>query len=118
MTLRTVLITSTLLAALPALANAADHDSMSSACGRAFAAELGLGIGNPPAYKLIPLSRDSESSAEGLFSGDFVLDLVAHSARTGAVIAKSSCVVSRNGKVISLDAQPVTASDLRKALNH
>ncbi len=115
---RTVLIASTLAVALPALANAASHDSMSAACGRAFAAALGLGTGNPPAYKLTPLSGESGISVDRFFAEDFVLDMVAHAPKTGAVIAKASCVVSLNGKVISLDPQPVIASGLRTGLRH
>jgi hypothetical protein len=116
MEIRTVLIAGALSAALPALASAATQGSLSAACGRAFAAHLGLGTGDTPAYKLVPFSGYSESSVERFYAEDFVLDMIAHSAKTGAVIAKASCVVSRNGKVISLDAEPLTAGDPRVAL--
>jgi len=115
MMIRSIFLASTLVAAMPAPANAANHDSMSAACGRAFAEQLGLTSGVAPAYKLTGLPGDSESSVERFYSEDFVLDLVAHAPKTWAVIAKASCVVTANGKVISLETQPIGAAHRRIA---
>lgn len=110
MSIRNTVIASILAAAvLPAVSNAADQDVMAGACGRAFAAKLGLATGDTPAYKLTTLAGAQETAMERFYSQDYFVDMVAHAPRTGATVAKARCTVSRSGVVISLETQPFNA---------
>jgi hypothetical protein len=94
-------------AALPAIATASTQDSMIQACGRAFAAKLGLATGDVPGYKLTNLLAPSIETLQNLYSVEFTVDMIARAAKTGTPVARATCVVSRQGEVISLTEEPV-----------
>jgi hypothetical protein len=116
MTIRKILISvAALSAVVPAFANAAEHESMAQACGHAFAAKLGLAGGESQNYKLTDLAFDNAGSLEKFYATDYTVDLVARAPKTGALLAKATCLVSRGGTVLSLSAQPVAAGEARIA---
>jgi hypothetical protein len=116
MTIRKILISvAALCAIIPALADASEHESMAQACGHAFAAKLGLAGGAVQNYKLTNLAFDDAGSLEKFYATDYTVDLIARAPKTGATLAKATCLVTRNGTVLSLSAQPLSADEARIA---
>jgi hypothetical protein len=97
-----VIATALSASALPAFAGSSAEDSMIQACGRAFAAKLGLATGAAPGYKLTNLLGPNRESLENFFAVDYQLDMTARAAKTGAPLAHAVCTVTRRGAVISL----------------
>jgi hypothetical protein len=94
-------------AALPAIATASTQDLMIQACGRAFAAKLGLATGDVPGYKLTSLVAPSTETLQNSYNVDFTVDMIARAPKIGTPVARATCVVSRHGAVISLTEEPV-----------
>ncbi len=97
-----VIATALSSAALPAFAGTSAQDSMIQACGRAFAAKLGLATGDAPGYKLTTLLGTNRDALENFYAVDYKLDMIARAAKTGTPLAHAVCTVSRRGAVISL----------------
>jgi hypothetical protein len=119
MTIRKILISVAALSAVhPALANAAEHESMAQACGHAFAAKLGLAGGSTQNYKLTNLAFDEAGSLEKFYATEYTIDLIARAPKTGVTLAKATCLVTREGTVLSLSAQPLTSAESRIAASN
>jgi hypothetical protein len=108
MNLRQILVATTLTAAaLPAFAASSAQDYMMQACGRAFAAKLGLATGDSPGYKLTNLPSTRTGSLGNFSYVDYQIEMIARAPRTGTPVARASCLVSHRGAVISLTEQPL-----------
>jgi hypothetical protein len=119
MKLRHLVIATALSAsALPAFAGTTAQDSMIQACGRAFAAKLGLATGDAPGYKLTNLLSPGSEPLENIDAVDFKLDMVARAAKTGTPLAHAVCTVSRHGSVISLTEEHLRSEAVIGAMTH
>jgi len=77
-----------------------------------------LAGGETQNYKLTNLAFIDAGSLEKFYATDYTIDMIARAPKTGATLAKATCLVTRNGTVLSLSAQPLSAGEARIAASN
>jgi hypothetical protein len=100
-------------ATLPSIASATDTSALSAACGRAFAAKLGLANSDAPTYKLTDLVGGDAQALERFSGREYSISMVARAPKSGTPVAKATCLVTSDGSVISVKSQVLRVVDTR-----
>ena len=103
-----------LAAAIPAVASASSENRSAAACAQAFAARVNAG-GEAPSYKFDFRPSGLSSVVATYYATQFTFDLMARDPKSGAEVARATCVTSRAGRIISLVSTPVVAGDTKLA---
>jgi hypothetical protein len=104
----------TVAAAIPSVASASIENRSAAACAQEFAARVNVS-GEVPSYKFDYRSTGLSSVVATYFATQYTFDLMARNPKSGAEVARATCVVSRAGRIISLVSTPVVAGETKLA---
>lgn len=105
----------TLVAVLPVVASASTENRSAAACAHAFAARMKLGA-DAPSFRFDFRPAEMSSLVASYFATQYTFDLLARDPKSGAEMARATCVTTRAGQIISLESTPTGAGQAKLAL--
>jgi hypothetical protein len=111
MHIRKLLLAAAAIAAIcPAVSGAAPESAAVKACAHAFAASIAAPGTESPSFKLNYLGSQEAGALADYYQRQYTFFLKAHDAKTGLTLARATCSVDFNGKIVALTATPLEAA--------